>query len=100
MLYWKVGAPSEGMKPGKLKSSESRQITSEEWNTMLTLLQSTDFWKMPTTKRSLGTDGSQWIIEGMDNGRYHVVDRWSPKNDNFEKVGTYMIKLAGMKERY
>ncbi len=43
------------------------------------------FWNLPTLQPSDGTvglDGAQWIIEGAKDGRYHVIDRWSPDRDN------------------
>jgi hypothetical protein len=34
------------------------------------------FWHMPTELPSPGFDGAEWILEGVQNGRYHVVARW------------------------
>jgi len=51
-------------------------------------VQKSDFWKMPTEERrrfpygpdgrkrvNFHGDGAQWILEGIENGKYHVVDR-------------------------
>ena len=35
----------------------------------------------------MGTDGSQWIIEGVKKGQYHVVDRWMPKDGMVRELG-------------
>jgi len=40
-------------------------------------INSIDFWKLPTVETELmGTDGSQWILEGKILGKYKIVDRW------------------------
>jgi hypothetical protein len=44
-----------------------------------------------------GTDGSQWIIEGVENGRYRVDDRWSPDAGPIRELGLGMIDLAGLR---
>jgi hypothetical protein len=47
----------------------------------LTRVNELDFWEAPNpVNDQRGTDGSQWIIEGVKAGQYHVVDRWSPKD--------------------
>jgi hypothetical protein len=36
------------------------------------------FWSLPATQPDqMGLDGAQWLLEGEEDGRYHVVDRWS-----------------------
>jgi hypothetical protein len=43
-------------------------------------------------------DGAQWIIEGVRNGSYHIVDRWSPTNGEIRALGLFMVnELAKMK---
>ena len=45
-----------------------------------------------------GVDGAQWIIEGVRNGTYHVVDRWSPREGQVRALGLFMVtELAKMK---
>ncbi len=47
-------------------------------------------------------DGAQWIIEMVKDGRYHVVDRLSPRDDDaVHAIGiTLMIHLAHFKLLY
>jgi hypothetical protein len=40
----------------------------------------------------MGLDGSQWVIEGIKNGSYHLVDRWSPKDGEVRAIGMAMMK--------
>lgn len=97
-LYWKQTSGAGGYDPGDLTINSSKQLTKEQWDKFISLLQSTDFWNMPTKSNDdMGTDGSQWIIEGMENGKYHVVDRWTPRKNNFQKCGQYLIELTDLK---
>lgn len=54
---------------------------------------------MPMTQNPDGTiridgdDGAQWIVEGVRSKRYHVIDRWSPK-DNYRLACLYLLKLS------
>jgi hypothetical protein len=49
-------------------------------------LDSVGFWKPPARQRvPAGTyhlDGAQWIVEASKDGRYQIVDRWSPPPDD------------------
>lgn len=41
--------------------------------------------------RDPGVDGAQWIIEGVRNKTYHVVDRWSPKDGSVRALGLFIV---------
>jgi hypothetical protein len=64
----------------------------------LTLLQKANFWELETEEASdntrYGMDGTQWVLEGVRNREYHVVDRWSPKDTDFTRVCFFLLKLA------
>lgn len=97
-LYWKQTSGAGGYDPGELIINSSKQLTKEKWDKFIVLLQSADFWNMPTKSNDdMGADGSQWIIEGMENAKYHVVDRWTPRKNNFQKCGQYLIELTELK---
>jgi hypothetical protein len=57
-----------------------------------------NFWKMPNpVNDQRGTDGSQWIIEGVKGGLYHVLDRWSPEKGIVRELGLILaLELAQM----
>jgi hypothetical protein len=42
---------------------------------------------MPFEDPVRGFDGSEWIIEAVEQGEYHVVARWTPTAYNTEKRG-------------
>jgi hypothetical protein len=46
----------------------------------------------PQAKR--GFDGAQWILEGVKDQKYHVVDRWTPRDGAFREACLYLLKLS------
>ena len=49
-------------------------------------------------EKEVHLDGAQWILEGVRNGKYHVVDRWSPeKGDPVRGIGILALKLGRFK---
>jgi len=39
--------------------------------------------------------GAQWIVEGVKNGKYPIVDRWSPETaDPVRTIGLLSLKLG------
>jgi len=76
----------------------SRPISREQTRAFLSQLERTGFWSLQGSVRDqTGTDGAQWIIEGIKNGTYHVVDRWSPKAGVVRDLGlTFIFGMAQM----
>lgn len=87
---------ASGYSSGELIIDKSRALTTFEWSEFQKLLDKTEFWDMPTNEQSdiVGTDGSQWIIEGVENEKYNVVDRWTPKNSAYQELGIFLINLT------
>ena len=76
-IYWKVSDGAGGYEPGNLVEDKSKELTLKEWEDFTEKINSIIFWSLPSIKTGLiGTDGSQWILEGKRFGKYHVVDRW------------------------
>jgi hypothetical protein len=66
----------------------------------LARLNQTHFWTMPTDSPRYGKDGSQWILEGVNDGKYHLVARWSPdyhstENKPFADAARMLLELGG-----
>jgi hypothetical protein len=95
---------------GKLKGEKKRRITEKEWQKLLSLLNQASFWTLPSkdkesepNEKGEGTiclDNTDWYLEGIKGGKYHVVDRYCPESQNFKAIGLYMVKLSrlGVKE--
>ncbi len=55
------------------------------------------FWILPTSNQSTpGLDGAQWILEGVNVGKYHVVNRWSPKDGQSRQLMLDLVALSGI----
>jgi hypothetical protein len=84
---------------------ESRTVGADRLAEFLGRVNKAHFWEMPTELPSLGLDGADWILEGVQDGRYHVVVRWCPdinryyKDKAFADAARFMFDLAGQKQR-
>ncbi|HRH41771.1 MAG TPA: hypothetical protein PKY82_09020 [Pyrinomonadaceae bacterium] len=86
-----------GYEPGKVLRQEHKILDEQQWCGFLNLLGKSNYWQMPVENNEvLGNDGSQWILEGVKDGRYHVVDRWTPKNGEYREACIYLLKLSGV----
>jgi hypothetical protein len=56
------------------------------------------FWSLPShVNDQTGTDGSQWIVEGVNEGKYHIADRWSPDKGPVRELSVNLaVGLAQM----
>jgi hypothetical protein len=94
-------------KPGRLIRNRDSHLGKLRTEAFLTSLDDLSFWKLPTSlvedTNVVQLDGAQWILEGVKQGRYHIVDRWSPDrtDDPVIIIGTtLMIDLAHFKFLY
>lgn len=79
-LTHRVLSGQGGYEPGTLTTDTTRVATAAELDSVRRALATADFWNLPT-RAEAGLDGEQWIIEAVRDGRYHVVDRWTPAPD-------------------
>jgi len=91
-----------GYEPGHLARDTTYTLKEADSREFVRLLNEADFWAMPTTPPSDGTiglDGAQWVLEGMGRGRYHVVDRWSPRANGpdaaYRRLAEWMLGQSG-----
>jgi hypothetical protein len=94
---------------GKLIIDTTTAVDKAQVQDVLGQLQGLAFWSMPSEKeeaspqssgtptlRVAGVDGSQWVLEGVRRGEYHVVDRWSPHDDAYSRVCKHLLGLANV----
>jgi len=88
-----------GYDPGALIRNESASVGRRGTTLLLARLGQAHFWELPPRNGPGGVDGAQWVLEGVENGRYHVVDRWSPgETDAVYTLGmTFLLDLADMR---
>ncbi len=99
LLTAKTGSGAGGYRPGTISENHSQVLSKEQTSAFLSQVEASKFWSAPNPiNDQRGTDGSQWIIEGLKRGRYHVVDRWSPNSGVAWQLGLMMaFDLANLK---
>jgi hypothetical protein len=76
-------------------------LSDAEAHDFVNQLAAARFWSLPTLDphAPLGMDGSQWVVEGLVGGRYHVVDRWSPdreyRDGGYRRLGEWLLARSG-----
>jgi hypothetical protein len=82
-----------------LSVESASTISSQQVADFTALLNRVQFWQMPTESRQGGLDGAEWILEGVQDGSYHIVHRWCPGKTPFGEAGRSLFDLAGHKSR-
>ena len=96
VLYVKETDGAGGYEPGKIKTKDEKRLSKVEVRKFLETIAENNFWLLPKTGGEEGLDGAQWIIEGMSDGKYHVVERWSPDEGNVREIGLYFLKMSAL----
>ena len=82
---------------GGLKFSTTRPLTDDEWEQFKNRLIRTNFWSMPSPDvKEPGLDGYSITLEGKNEGRYHVVYRWMPDDENFIDASSYLLEISNL----
>ena len=98
ILITKVTSGAGGYAPGHLITNTSKSLTKQQTDSFLHKIDADRFWDLTSpSKDADGNDGSQWIIEGVRGGKYHVVTQWSPKQGPIHDLGVALaFELAGL----
>jgi hypothetical protein len=89
---------SGGYEPGKVLTTQIVGLSNEQVSQFETLVRASDFWALPTRDPEReGDDGAQWILEGVKDQKYHVVDRWTPQDGKFREACLYLLNLSQIK---
>jgi hypothetical protein len=102
-----------GYDTGRLTLNRTRPVSREEVQSFLVRLRDLSFWSMPSEDdggvedsrgyrlKTSGLDGARWVLEGIKDGEYHVVDRWSPEypgesvaSREYGQICRYLLKLG------
>jgi hypothetical protein len=86
-----------GYDPGSVARRLDRMLTADEIGMLDALLTRTQVLAQSPSDCTLGLDGAEWIVEGVDEQGYHFVDRWSPDSGPVREFGEFMISLSGWK---
>jgi hypothetical protein len=71
-----------------------------QWTLLQIALEKSTYWKLRTSVKGdlaagVVMDGDRLICEGVDSGRYHVVDR-SDAEPEYEKMYKFLLGLSGL----
>jgi hypothetical protein len=107
ILSAKVTTGMGGYEPGELRTDKNIKLTKAQVDQFLELIEKAKFWQPPvkekpapkinedgTVTEEVGLDGAQWIIEGVENGKYQLKDVWSPKEGAHREAALLLIKFA------
>jgi hypothetical protein len=84
-----------GYNPGKLVESKDIALGADDSRTLTALIQNLNFFQMSTEDNVRGTDGDEWIIEGVSRGKYRVAVRWcAPSYDPVKRKLTAFLALC------
>ena len=97
----KVNTPREVTDP--TKAGRLRSVSAAEVSEFLDRIDRAHFWDLPAEEsQPQGLDGAEWILEGVHNGRYHIVVRWCPglpqrsaEAAAFAESARFLFQLAG-----
>jgi len=97
-LKWKVIKKVDDIEIEDSLITKQKQITSNEWESFISLVNKSDFWNMKR-RGCFGEDGSEWILEGAEPERYYAVSVWNPwKGEDFYNTCLYLINLTDLNE--
>ncbi|MCL2772057.1 MAG: copper amine oxidase N-terminal domain-containing protein [Oscillospiraceae bacterium] len=96
ILYFKQCDGPISVQAGNMIENKTKTLSSDEVEKLQDMIKKYRFWGIPKEDKIMGLDGFDWIIEGVTNGKYHIVTRWVPYyNDAVCKLGELFIELYG-----
>jgi hypothetical protein len=103
-FYRHMTSGKGGAEPGRLSESGMSWSWKSGTASFLSTVERAGFWNLPTLtdddKNAIPACRSHWIVEGIKNGQYHVVDRCSPDQANPVRVaGMLAMKLGSLRVR-
>lgn len=94
MLYATELDGAGGHAPGKVFRRKTETLSPEQCDEFEQVIERSGFWRLPPRGDVEGSDGSEWIVEGVAS-RYYVVSRWTPESGPVRVIGERFLALAG-----
>ena len=89
---------------GKLRENFRDAESLTDYLALLREQAAEQFWALPfriDDPGMIGLDGATWTIEGIKNGKCHVVTRWGPdRKDPFRRFAEALLNLSGRRFYY
>ena len=64
--------------------SKTISLNKKQISNLRRALRKIDFWNLVNMGPRIGADGSECVVEGVKDGKYHITERWTPKVTNSE----------------
>jgi len=78
-----------------LVADDSRTISAQQVSDFIAALDHSEFWDAPAEKPRTQFDGALWLLEAVQDGKYHIVVRWCPGVTPFGEAAANLFGLAG-----
>ena len=90
-----------GYDKGKLFRTDRRDLTEDEWNSLIHTLDTANFWFAPAVRKGDDpvTDGAQWWLQGRSDGNIYSIFRITPKGQELDSF-LFFLDLAGQRNAY
>jgi len=82
--------------PARLNESKTIHASKQQVADFLHLLDKANFWDLPVRDERFVLDGTTFIIEGVKDGKYQVVKRWSPEEGAYLEAALFLLRLADL----
>lgn len=99
-LVAKALSRSQNDNAASLVMNQRSHLPPIEVRSFIEKLTKADFWNLSTDRLEdmYGMDGATWIMEGTSDGAYHIVKRWSPRDNPYRDACMYLaLGLARLK---
>ena len=73
-----------------------RLLTGDEWSNFIKTINDVSFWEIPPDENQFGLDGETWTLKGRCGSRNHVINRWSPVEEQFDQIRQAFLEFAGL----
>jgi hypothetical protein len=84
----------------ELAHRDDRLISGKDAERLMDLWSDLRFWSIAATDDRDVFDGTTYILEAAERGRYRVIHRDDPEwGDTFGEISDFLLNLAGLAER-
>ncbi len=93
-----------GYEPGKVALTKNVKLSQEQWDELSRWLSQLDFWELPTDHWKTSFDGAAIVIEGVEDGKYHVVHANLASEDQQDaffrivRMHEFLVELCGLED--
>lgn len=94
-LTYKIRKISEQPEVKYVIEWDTIEVDAKDWDRLEEMLNSFDYWNSTDYGRpTLGTDGSEWILEGSKPTQYQVLTKWTPSSGAYREACLFLLSLT------